>query len=103
MDRPDAATLLAVARETMVERLLPVLPPERRMDGLMIANALGIALRELALGEPPPDAAAERQLVADIRAGRYDTPGPERDALAAELRRRVTLRVAISNPKALDR
>ena len=32
MDRPDGAALLAEARRTLVELLLPLLPPERRYD-----------------------------------------------------------------------
>jgi hypothetical protein len=99
-DRPDARDLLDIARRTFVDSLLPALPPDRRYEGLMLANALAIALREL---EAPPQADAEqdRRLAAEIRAGRYDAAGPEREAVARQLRQRATARVAASNPKAL--
>ena len=42
-DRPDGNLLLDVARRVLLEELLPLLPEDRRLDGLMIANAMGIA------------------------------------------------------------
>ena len=39
-DHPDGAALLDEARRTLLEILLPLLPPERRYDGLMVANAM---------------------------------------------------------------
>lgn len=124
-DRPTGAELLAEARRTLLEELLGLLPAERRYDGLMIANAIAIAARELQAGDAPAagrlamlrriDATAgeggdrpnegladlERRLAAGIRAGAYDSPGCGRDAVRAYLRRAVLERLAISNPKAL--
>jgi hypothetical protein len=45
-DIPDAADLLATARDTLVNELLPLLPREQRYTGLMIANCLAVAARE---------------------------------------------------------
>ena len=45
-DRPDATELLAIARRTLLDELLPRLPEELRYTALMIANAMAIASRE---------------------------------------------------------
>jgi hypothetical protein len=43
---PDAAELLRIARETLLNELLELLPEERRYAMRMAANALAIAARE---------------------------------------------------------
>ena len=124
----DAADLLATAREALTHELLPLLPKERRYVGLMIANVIGIAARELRAGAVamaneaervakllvrsgiplPDDAEADaydlpalrRALVTAIRAGRFDEPAAD-TALMAHLSRTAADWVAISNPKAL--
>jgi hypothetical protein len=117
VDRPEGAALLAAARRLLLEELLPLLPPERRYDGLMIGNAMAIAGRELADGGAAvraagerlaafyghPDAAAEvleRRLAAEIRAGRHDG-GENRAAVLALLQAELRDRLRIANPKAL--
>jgi uncharacterized protein DUF6285 len=124
-DKPDGAALLEEARRTLMETLLPLLPPERRYDGLMVANAMAIAAREAGQGDAPLREAmkllsalfpaftaasedlrsqlAEREteLAREIRAGRCDLPGPRCDAVRAYLRQSATTRVRLSNPKAL--
>lgn len=90
-DRPDAKELLEVARAALANELLPFLPPDKRLTGLMIGSALAMAARELAssLPELPPINAA------DVRAGRHDSNRELYDALLAEARARAL----ISNPK----
>jgi hypothetical protein len=123
-DKPDGAALLEEARRTLLETLLPLLPPERRYDGLMIANAMAIAAREAGQGDAPgresvkllaplfPASAPsenlraqlqelETRLASEIRAGLCDAPGPRRDAIRDYLRRAATARVRVNNPKAL--
>jgi hypothetical protein len=124
-DNPDAAALLEEARRTLLETLLPLLPSERRYDGLMVANAMAIAAREAGQGDaalreglnllaalfpesptaPNEDRAHLRELDArlarEIRGGLFDAPGPRRDAVRDYLRRSTTARVRLSNPKAL--
>lgn len=120
MDRPSGAELLAEARRTFLERLLPLLPAEHRYDALMVANAMAIAARELVApagllpeaaavmrnerdaGATEALAALERRLAAEFRAGRYDMPGAERDAARRYLRAATQARLRVSNPKALD-
>lgn len=124
-DNPDCAALLDEARRTLLETLLPLLPPERRYDGLMVANAMAIAAREAGQGDAglgegvkvlaalfPAFAAAddnlrtrllelETLLAREIRAGLLDAPVPRRAAIRDYLRRSATARVRLSNPKAL--
>jgi AcrR family transcriptional regulator len=123
-DNPDGAALLEEARRTLLEVLLPLVPPERRYDGLMVANAMAIAAREAAQGDAAlrevvqqlsalfPAASAgedprahlrelEARLAGEIRAGLCDAPGVRRDAVSDYLRRSVIARARVSNPKAL--
>lgn len=124
-DRPTGAELLAEARRTLLEELLDLLPSEQRYDGLMIANAMAIAARELAAGAspltnrlaalrrlygaeegkgtPPDEAllALERRLASDIRAGVFDAPDERQRLVRSYLGDAVLARLAISNPKAL--
>jgi len=119
-DLPNGEALLVAARRLLLEELLDLLPADRRYDGLMIANALGIATRELGDGGAAGRAAGQRlaefygetvaageaddrlehRLAADIRAGRFDSGEPRR-ALLALLRAELRDRLAISNPKVL--
>ena len=127
-DISDAADLLATAREALVSELLPALPKEQRYAGLMIANVMAIAARDLRLGldasrneaarlrnlldgvgmpvaaAPQPigvDLATLRASVRDaIRAGDFDAP-PRARALVDALLHTAADWVAISNPKAL--
>jgi hypothetical protein len=95
--RPDQAELVKVARATFVEELLPLLPADKRLSGLMVANALAIALRMI---EHPQDEEGDVvRLCADIRAGRRDED--DADGLRAHLIQRTLGRLALSNPKLL--
>lgn len=93
-DRPDAKELLEAARAALMAEVLPLLPPDRRMTGLMVASALAIAARELAAPLP----AQLEVKTADIRAGRHDTDRPLYKALLADAKARAL----ISNPKDVD-
>ncbi len=93
-DRPDAKELIEIARATLAAEVLPFLPPDKRVTGLMIASAMAIAARELAASLPAVPAAK----VADIRSGHHDTDKSLYEALLAEARARAL----ISNPKDVD-
>ena len=94
---PGGAELLRVARESLLEALLPKLPPESHYTARMVANAMAIAARELV--QPPARAAVDAALLArEIRAGRHD--GGEIAGLLRELTRE---RLAVSNPRALPK
>ena len=44
----EAPALLALARDVLLNELLPLLPPERRLDARLVANCMAIAAREAA-------------------------------------------------------
>jgi len=91
-DLPDAGTLAALAVQVFSRELLGQLPDDRRLDGLMVASALGIATR----GLPQRVAGhSDRSLVGDIRAGRYDANA----AFHGALREHARARTKIANPK----
>ena len=123
-ERPDALELLAIAREWLLEQVLPQLAGDARYQGLMIASALAIALRELRPGAvdleaeleflhglydhgaPPAGERVEQalqrldaRLAADLRRGELD--GGPQWAVRRLLRRRIESRLALSNPKRL--
>lgn len=116
--RPDATELLAIARQTLLDELLPQLPGSLRYQALMVANAMAIAGRECREGEATD--AAEAQLLAalphaggasldetrqalckSIRQGRFDEPGSDQEQLLATLSAITRARLSISNPKGL--
>jgi hypothetical protein len=123
-EQPDALELLAIARETLLEELLPRLEGEARYQALMIASALAMAGRELAAGDGaeraslehlrglyehdrPPEgegtreamARLEARLAKDLRDGVLD--GGPQYAVRRWLRARIEARLAVSNPKRL--
>jgi len=92
---PAGAELLRVARASLLESLLPLLPAESHYTARMVANAMAIVAREL---EQPsaasvPDAA---RLASEIREGRHDA-----GEIAALLREITRARLAVSNPRLL--
>lgn len=113
-DRPGGAELLAEARRLLREELAPSLEGGRRYQALMIANALGMAERELLAGERPLE--AERKALAELL-GREGSLATLNAAFAAALRdgrlagdpeayalllAETRSRVAESNPRALE-
>lgn len=96
---PAGAELLRVARDELLEKLLPKLPDAERYAARMVANAMAIAARELARG--PSATLDTRRLSRGIRAGEHDEPGQA--ALLRETLRDLTrARLAVSNPRILE-
>jgi hypothetical protein len=50
-DLPRGPALLAAARDMLLNDLMPLLPPERRLDALLVANCMAVAEREAAADE----------------------------------------------------
>lgn len=111
LERPDAPDLLATARQSLLNTLLPVLPAHLHYEARMAANALAIAGRAIAADTAAADAALAALLPGDaqplatlsrrIRAGEF-APGTARHADARSLLVAMTrARCAVSNPKAL--
>ncbi|MDH3474361.1 MAG: DUF6285 domain-containing protein [Rhodospirillales bacterium] len=119
-DQPSGANLLRQARAVLLEDLLGALPEGKRYEALMVANAMAIVARELEAGEGRAEerAALEnllgaadeadetaalkalvQRLAREIRTGRHDGSA----VLHALLSRDAARRLAVSNPKRLDR
>lgn len=118
-DSPDGAELLRIARATLLQELLPQLPARSRYPALMVANAMGIASRELGAtgahtqavktlfrelygAQAETEASGERELAArlaqDLRTGEFDGEMLRvGELLLAEVRERLR----ISRPKYL--
>jgi hypothetical protein len=106
--------LLEVARSTLRDVVMPAVPPERRYEVAMAANAIGIAVRELREGSAAreaeradlaallggdPEATLDdlrRELCRAIRAG--DFPPEDEPRLREVLLAAVRRRLAISAP-----
>jgi hypothetical protein len=63
-NNPDAAGLLRIARDTLMNELLDALPEDRRYAMRMAANALAIAAREAETGEA--DLVKELRLLSEL-------------------------------------
>ena len=124
-DRPSAAELLRIARQTLADELLPALPEERKLDALIIASVIAIAAREAAFGDaplraelarlaalygdkPPPDealaAAVERlsrRLAVDIRRGAFEADAAKLAEVKAHLLETALQKLRENNPRYL--
>jgi hypothetical protein len=99
LEKPDAADLLATARDVVLKELLPALPPEKAFAARMVANAMAIAARATqAAAMPERDLAA---LSREIREGRHDPGSATHQEVALFLRDYARLRAGVSAPKAL--
>jgi hypothetical protein len=127
-DEPSVDGLLDAARESLLEYVLPVVPPDHRLEVLMIANAIAIARRVAAGGDSPllqelqeleaiyaiapgtethgAELSAKlhelnTRLARDIRAGTFDQAAPEHDAVESLLWRVTLGKLRESRPKML--
>lgn len=88
-DRPQGHELLAEAARVFREQLLPALPEEKRYLALMMLNAMGIAERQLAIGEGPLNEECDLlEVVLDA-----EPQASELQARAVELNRELARRV----------
>ena len=119
-DHPDALELIRIANQTLAQDILPGALPEQRYTLRMIANALGIAARELEARDT--DAAVEtrglntlygeskntedlqqrnRQLSRDIRRGMFESNSAQQAKLRQHLIASARAKLAAAYPKAL--
>lgn len=50
-EQPQGQNLLSIARSTLLEKVVPLLPQDQRYCVLMVANAMAIALRQWEAGD----------------------------------------------------
>jgi len=100
-DLPASRDLLALARELLLDELLPLLPPERARDAHLIATSMAIAAREAAgegwqkeikglLAELYGEGASIAGFAADLRNGAFET-SPSREKAARAILWRLTI------------
>ena len=113
-DLPKSLDLLALARETLLDELVPLLPPERRRDAHLVATAMAIVSREAAGGEGWQQEVAMlrgdfyedrsvglARFAADLRNGAFET-SPSRAATARAILWRLTIeKLREGNPQFL--
>lgn len=115
-DRPDGARLVALAREILVEELVPLLPAEARIKARLVATCMAIAGREAEAGFAPLaeiDAALRqfyategegegeallRRFASDLRRGAFDAEPSQQRAARAILWRMVVVKLREGNP-----
>ncbi|MGX9937441.1 DUF6285 domain-containing protein [Advenella kashmirensis] len=121
-NQPDAHNLLVTARQLLLDELVPVLDAQHRYAALMIANAIGIAAREIRSPEAEEDMSkaldaflaglgadgeyssisAEAALAQMIRHRKIPTDGQSCEALTDLLLGLTRSKLRISNPKLLN-
>lgn len=50
-EQPEGQNLLTIARATLLEKVVPLLPQDQRYSALMVANAIAIASRQWQAGD----------------------------------------------------
>lgn len=101
LEKPDAADLLATAREVVLNELLPALPPEKAFAARMVAAAMALALREGAADISALPSVNLVLLARQIREGMHDPGTPRHEEVLSFLRDYARLRASVSAPKAL--
>jgi Domain of unknown function (DUF6285) len=92
-ERPDGLRLLELARATLLDELLPALPPEHTYAARLAANAMAIAARELETGNAPRE--AEREALGRLLGDDKETlPGLAGTETLEEALQRLTWRLA---------
>jgi hypothetical protein len=88
-NRPYGNELLEVARRTLLDELLPLLPAEKTYEALMVANAMAIAARELAPHATEDEAARQAIRRFHTETGRDEPTEATEHELAALIRDRA--------------
>jgi hypothetical protein len=113
-DLPDGPALLALARDVLINDLLPLVPPERRVDVRLVANCMAIAEREATARKPvvavvrdlealygPGDQEGLRRFASELRIGGFEN-SLHREVLARAILWRLTIaRLRSANPRFL--
>jgi uncharacterized protein DUF6285 len=108
-DLPASRDLLALARELLLDKLLPLLPPERERDAHLIATSMAIAAREAAGGDWQTEvwkaltelyggSGSLAHLATDLRNGAFETSPSHMKAARAILWRLTIEKLREGNP-----
>jgi hypothetical protein len=113
-DLPSGSALLALARDVLLNELMPLLPEERRSDALLVAKCMAIAQQE---AEAPAEEGRAilceiellcgqgvdpwRRFAYDLRVGAFECSEPRDRAVRAVLWRQTVAKLRQSNPEFL--
>ena len=119
-DRPDALELLRIANHTLAHEILPDAKPDQLYSLRMIANALGIAARELESRDADAESETRglmtlykdtlgkenlpqlnRKFAQDIRMGRFEQSTEQEAQLRQHLMAVARAKLAVTYPKGL--
>ena len=116
-DLPTGPELLALARDVLLNELLPRLPEQHRLDARLVANSMAIAEREAALGaddgwqilrelEMLYDTAESKgdlltRFARDLRVGSFEGSEPSSREARAMLWRLTIYKLRQANPRFL--
>jgi hypothetical protein len=112
-DLPTGPVLLALARDVLINELMPLLPEKRRPEAVRVARCMAIAAREAeASAEAGPAILREietlcgrgvdlRRFARELRIGAFEN-SPDRDVSARAILWRLTVaKLRRSNPEFL--
>ena len=117
-DLPTGPALLALARDVLLNELMPLLPPMAHLEARLVANSMAIAEHEAILGAAPAqrilhelqelygergegEEGLMRRLACDLRAGAFEE-GEPRERHAHEILWRLTIaKLRNANPRFL--
>lgn len=115
-EAPEGPSLLATARDALLQEILPKLSGKDAFTARMIANAMAIAAREATQDEAWMSAtratmqrltgateAPDTAFAAAIRAGAFDPGSAHHSEVATLLREAARMRCAISAPRVLGK
>lgn len=115
-EAPEGASLLATARDALLQEILPKLSGADAFTARMIANAMAIAAREAAQDGmwveetratmqrlTGTTEAPDRALATAIRTGAFDPGSTHHAEVVALLREAARMRCAISAPRVLGK
>jgi hypothetical protein len=118
-DLPTGPALLVLAREVLLNELLPLLPPTAHLEARLVANSMAIAEREAISGVGPAQGISHeleelygeggegeqgllRRFARDLRAGAF-VEGEPRERHAREILWRLTIaKLRSANPRFLN-
>ena len=118
-DLPTGPALLALARDVLLNELLPLLPPTAHLEARLVANSMAIAEREALAGAAPAHGILHEleefygeggegeqglmwRFARDLRAGTFEE-GEPRERHAREILWRLTIaKLRDANPRFLN-
>jgi hypothetical protein len=118
-DLPTGPALLALARDVLLDELMPLLPPKAHLEARLVANSMAIAAREAISGAAPvqgildelgelygewgaDEQALLRRFARDLRVGAFEE-GEPRERHGREILWRLTIaKLRDANPRFLN-